>query len=173
VVGKSLAWAIRGAALFAPRVPLTTREAPGAFELRAECPRLECWRPTTTCFATRCYVSRASVADMLRVLRAQGLHIAGTCRTVRKGQTQTYHPAAGLLKVAYRFCVADVRKRPPDRPSASHCDDGEMIRRRAPRFAPTRDGLFGGCRVFPCANISTYWAMRRARVSAFFASWTR
>jgi hypothetical protein len=173
VVGKPLAWAIRGAALFAPRVPLTTREAPGALELRAgaqgwnaggrQRPALP---PDVTSVARRlltccvCFVPR----DYILLERAE--------RSV-KGQTQTYHPAAGLLKVAYRFCVADVRKRPPDRPSASHCDDGEMIRRRAPRFAPTRDGLFGGCRVFPCANISTYWAMRRARVSAFFASWTR
>jgi hypothetical protein len=57
-------------------------------------------------------------------------------------------------------------QRSPDRASATHCD-GVTIRRLAPRFAPPRDGLFGGCRVFPSANISTYWAMRRARVSAF------
>src|SRR2546423_1317399 len=69
--------------------------------------------------------------------------------------------------------AAAVVLRSPDRASETHCDGGEMIRRLAPRFAPTRDGLFGGCRVFPCANISTYWAMRRARVSAFVASWIR
>jgi hypothetical protein len=86
VVGKSLAWAIRGAALFAlddtrgHRVLLNCAPVLKAGTLEAG-------------FATRCYVSRASVADMLRVLSAQDYILLGRAeRSVKAKRRLIFRP---------------------------------------------------------------------------------